>query len=89
VGETLGQRPVADGERFLPDVIAGDVTEAVPLVQADDVAGEVHEVVVPGVAGGHVHAVHGRHPPGHREAGEFADDEGVLLEELRVIAAVR
>ena len=44
-------RPVADRQRLLPDVVAGDVVEPDLGVQADDVAGEVAQRVAAGVAG--------------------------------------
>src|SRR3990172_1473234 len=89
VGEGLGERAVADGQGFLPDVVAGDVLEADPLVQADDVPWEVPQMVPPRVAAGHVHAVDDRYAARHSQAVQFADGELVVPEEFRVVPAVR
>jgi hypothetical protein len=69
--------------------IAGSVVEAEPLVQADDVAGEVDRVAAEvGPVLRHVHAVDRRDPAGQEQPVRLADDELVVLEELLVGAAL-
>src|SRR5581483_8828986 len=58
VREVFDHRPVADGQRFLPDGVAADIVEPGALVQPDHVTGEVHQGVAAGIAGGGIHAVH-------------------------------
>jgi hypothetical protein len=90
VGERLGHRPVSDGERFFPDVVARHVPEAEALVEADDVPRKIGQVVTATrVAHRDVHRMNRSHPPWHRQSVEFAHDELVVLEELRVVPAVR
>ncbi len=84
VREVFLHGAVADGERFFPYVVAGDVGESVLGVEADDVAGEVAERVAAAVPGWDVHAVDGGHPTGHRDASDLLDDVAVMLEELLV-----
>src|SRR5947207_15995292 len=89
VRQCLCPGPVADGQRFLPDVIARDISETESLVKPDDVAWKIHQFIKAGVSGGNVHAMNSRHSSWYRHARNFTHNKFVMGEKLFVILAVR
>jgi hypothetical protein len=88
MGKVLDHGPVPHPEGFFPDRMACDVVPAVGLMQGNDLAGEVHERILPTVAAWYVGAVNSSETSWQGEAMQFGDHKAVVIHELVVVSAV-
>jgi hypothetical protein len=69
-------------------MIPGYIIEPETIMQADNIAGEIHQIVNTGITGRNVHTVNAGYPSRKGESGNVPHDKIIMSKKFIVILAV-